>query len=306
VFDKKPELERQLLLKVAEEAVRAAGAHLLRGFGTSPALSAPDKTGSRSAISSVYDKLSNQILLEALLEGFFRYESDDEVAVISEELKVPVIAKRGDKAQDFAASAAQADLARWRKYSWVVDPLCGSIPYARGVADFIVSVCLMEGRSRKIGVVYDPVRDELFSAVRGQGARLNGRPIAPSAIRVLAKAYVSVEHKVFRIIAGNKTRKLAQAIQRLRVAGTCGLELCYVACGRVDALIKMNQPLYDYAAGALILSESLGNAGKQTKSGLTDLKGDSLKPTLDLEKNTNILGTNGAVHSALRGITANW
>lgn len=301
MFEQKGNTEKLLLSIVAENAARRAGEVLLRGFGTDIELTGPTSETSRSDISSVFDRISDEVLIQGLLEGLFCYErKENEVRVISEESGTSY-AKRGE---DFRSlNSSESDPATW-KYSWVVDPLCGSIPYARGVADFIISVCLMEGDELKIGVVYDPVRDELFSAVKGMGALLNGKAIQPSSTTLEdfqeKRTYVSIEHKVFRNIPGNMTQDLCRKTGRIRVAGTCGLELCYVACGRVDALIKLKQPLYDYAAGVVILSEALGE-----KRGLTDLSGTT-EISSSPEGETDLLASNGVIHSAISNMTRKW
>jgi fructose-1,6-bisphosphatase/inositol monophosphatase family enzyme/hydroxymethylpyrimidine pyrophosphatase-like HAD family hydrolase len=307
-----------LLTAVAQNAARCAGKVLLEPFGSNIELTGLAGEGSRSDISTIYDKKSDKILRRTLSKGFFNYKRcENEIGLISEESGVAIAERvntcRGDKEPSksvcFEIHPAKAIPDDWEKYSWIIDPLCGSIPYARGVADFIVSISLMQGREPKIGVVYDPVRNEMFSALKGIGAWLNGKPIQPSTTTHRdfeeKKTYVSIEHKVLRSVSGKQTQQFSQKIGRIRVAGTCGLELCYVACGRLDALIKLEQPSYDYAAGALILSEALRQVGKEEKDGLTDLKGKELEePTLDMEKNRDILASNGEIH--LIKITKEW
>lgn len=378
-FEEKSEEVKQfvkplLLLAVAQNAARSAGKVLLDPFGTNLELTGLAGEGSRSDISTIYDKRSDKILREKLSKGFFNYEKcENEIGLISEESGV-TIAERVDTCRGFKESlklvcfeitgeslkklqeesipgdvleeikgikgkskdefictlektigkcqtnkfkqlilkhAAKSLPDDWKKYSWVIDPLCGSIPYARGVADFIVSVSLMKGREPQIGVVYDPVRNELFSAVKDMGAWLNGKPIQPSTTTHKdfeeKKTYVSIEHKVFRNVLGEQTQQFSQKIGRIRVAGTCGLELCYVACGRLDALIKLRQPSYDYTAGVLILSEALKEAVRKEEDGLTDLEGKKLKkPTLDMDKNRDIVASNGKIHDQLIKMTKEW
>jgi fructose-1,6-bisphosphatase/inositol monophosphatase family enzyme len=221
---------------------------------------------SRSTISSEADSDSEREIIGCLCSHVAQIGLET-ILIYSEGIGASTV-----RVSDASAESIQfSDFLNSDGLKWIVDPLCGSIPYARGVADFIVSIAAVVGQKIVAGVVYDPVQNELFSATADGGALLNGMPISPSNTDELKKAYVSIEHKVIRKNAYTGLGALISEIARLRVAGTCGLEMCYVACGRLDGLIKLDQDLYDYAAGLLILTETnaLGSVVFDQKHGTT-------------------------------------
>jgi myo-inositol-1(or 4)-monophosphatase len=141
---------------------------------------------------------------------------------------------------------------------WCVDPIDGTSNFVYGVPYFAVSVALMRQGRSVLGVVYNPVADEVFYAERGGGAFLNGEllPLRP-AVRELRRAIAGVDFK--RVPA-----RLAAALaarppySSQRNFGAATLDWCYVAAGRFDVYMHGGQKLWDYAAGALILEESGG------------------------------------------------
>ncbi|WP_321369872.1 inositol monophosphatase [uncultured Desulfuromusa sp.] len=291
----------QNLLGIAKRSTTLAGEYLMSGFRTSPELTSflGDKT--RSGMFTEFDKGSNEILITNLAEGFFEEMNDAKVFICSEETGFSVVERKKKTAIDYHQSVSSCAIGE-NDYTWVIDPICGSIPFARGIADFIVAVSLMKGGETVLGVVYDPVQEEQFFAINGEGAYLNNQLIAPSNISSIEDAYLSIEHKIFRLAPTSDLQKLSSLIRRLRVAGTCGLELAYIACGRLDGLIKLDQPLYDYSAGVIILLEAL-----KRKAGITQLDGVTrIYPHLSLDKNTSFVASNGLVHSAISCITKQW
>ena len=147
-------------------------------------------------------------------------------------------------------------------YCWYVDPLDGTTNFAHGHPHFAVSIALARGDDLLLGVVYDPVREERFTALRGEGARLNGAPIRVSETRDFEQALLGTgfpydrrEHAAFYVAF------LAEALRRtqgVRRAGSAALDLCYVACGRLDAFWEWKLHAWDLAAGRLILEEAGG------------------------------------------------
>ena len=142
---------------------------------------------------------------------------------------------------------------------WCVDPIDGTSNFVNGLPYFAVSVALMRHGRPVLGVVYDPVADEAFHAARGQGAFLNGErlPIKDS-VPALQNAMAGVDFKRLE-------RRLAQSLaisppyMSQRNYGASTLEWCYAAAGRFDVYLHGGQRLWDYAAGALILSEADGH-----------------------------------------------
>jgi myo-inositol-1(or 4)-monophosphatase len=146
----------------------------------------------------------------------------------------------------------------WR---WIIDPLDGTTNYAHGYPCFCVSIGL-ECRGRmELGVVYDPLRDEMFSAERGQGAALNGRRIRVSSTPTLASALLCTgfpydvrERSEFARHFSN----FIMAAQGVRRDGAAALDLAYVAAGRFDGFWEEGLKPWDVAAGALIIEEAGG------------------------------------------------
>ncbi|QYK06553.1 inositol-1-monophosphatase [Shewanella zhangzhouensis] len=149
-----------------------------------------------------------------------------------------------------------------KDYIWIVDPLDGTTNFMRGIPHFAVSIALQYKGKTEVAVVYDPVRDELFSAVRGQGAKvndfrvrvsnvqdLNGTIIAtgfPFKSRQHTQTYMNVLNEVFAQCAD------------LRRAGAASLDLAYVAAGRMDGYFELGLKPWDIAAGDLIVREAGG------------------------------------------------
>ena len=145
------------------------------------------------------------------------------------------------------------------KYCWVVDPLDGTVNYVHQLNSFSVSIALRLGSETLVGVVYDPVIGEMFTAVTGEGAQLNGKPIAHSRCTELEKALVvcsfssSVDRHHPEVERFLRVLGKAGSIRRL---GSAALNLCFVACGRSDSYWATGLNCWDIAAGWLILQES--------------------------------------------------
>jgi myo-inositol-1(or 4)-monophosphatase len=143
---------------------------------------------------------------------------------------------------------------------WVVDPIDGTSNFARGVSHFCVSIACVAGGKIEVGVVYDPMRDELFSARRGAGARLNGAPIRPSDADALANASVEVG---WNMRAG--APKYLELLRRVTLwgaaplrTGSGALGITYVAAGRRDGYVEHHMNAWDCLAGILLVSEAGG------------------------------------------------
>ena len=143
---------------------------------------------------------------------------------------------------------------------WVVDPIDGTANFARGVAHFCVSIaCVAAGRV-EVGVIYDPMRDELFAARRGGGARLNGAPISASRAQSLASSAVEVGWNM-RAGAGQYVdllRRVASSGASPYRTGSGALGLAYVAAGRLDGFVEHHINAWDCLAGIVLVSEAGG------------------------------------------------
>jgi len=141
---------------------------------------------------------------------------------------------------------------------WCVDPLDGTRNFMNGVPLFGVSVALMEGREPIFGVVYDPIADEAFYAVRGAGAWLNHKPLqVPIQGPALAAAVAEVSLRKEAAGLRNILKHRRPYAKRL-TSGSSTLSWCHLAAARTDVFVHSGQMAWDYAAGALILSEAGG------------------------------------------------
>ena len=187
------------------------------------------------------------------------------------------------------------------EFRWYVDPLDGTTNFAHGFPHFCVSMGLEqrpEGASPDqdgtlvAAIIYDPMRDELFTAERGQGALLNGKPMHVSRTAELAEALVSTGFPSRKRHASPNVHFYQEFTLRshgVRRAGSAALDLAYVACGRLEAFWEFNLNPWDTAAGILLVEESGGR--------VTDFSGNPFK--LDSRE---ILASNGLIHAELVGL----
>lgn len=174
-------------------------------------------------------------------------------------------------------------------YRWVVDPLDGSFNFQHGNPTYGVTISLRVDTDIEVGVIYLPFYQEMFTAIRGQGAWLNERPIHVSSIVDLNDAIVHVGDFTKDGDAGaNKLQvsdiaHLADAVGRVRMIGTAATDLAYIACGRADALVVHNALPWDIDMGRLLITEA---------GGTVEFKTDAAGKSLAICSNTSI-------HSAL-------
>jgi myo-inositol-1(or 4)-monophosphatase len=146
------------------------------------------------------------------------------------------------------------------EHKWYIDPLDGTVNYAHHIPIFCVSVAYAFRGELTLGVVYDPMRDELFSAERGKGAFLNGKPTRVSDVTELQKSLLvtGFPYDAWNTAQDNfvnfvRFAKLTQGVRRL---GSAALDLCYVAAGRFDGFWELALKPWDVAAGGLICREA--------------------------------------------------
>jgi myo-inositol-1(or 4)-monophosphatase len=147
---------------------------------------------------------------------------------------------------------------------WIVDPLDGTMNFVHGYPYFAISIALSQENVLTHAVVLDPVRDELFTAMRGKGAQLNGVPVRTSACTRLGEALVGT------VLPTRKSPRLARYLPifnalaarcTLRRAGACSLDMAYVAAGRMDGFFVLSLNARDVAAGAMLVTEAGGRVG---------------------------------------------
>ena len=256
-------------LQVAERTARAAGDLLLMKFGTHLHVSSK---GLRSNLVTDADVQSEKLIRTLIAARF----PDD--VVLGEEAGVGT---RPASAHDSNAAKPRA--------RWIVDPLDGTTNYAHGYPFFSVSIAYENDGHVVLGVVYDPVRDEMFVAQRGVGARLNGGRINVSSRRELRDALVATGFPPIGPSEVPPLRPLElmmKKCQAVRRDGSAALDLCYVADGRYDGFWESALHAWDVAAGGLIVEEACGR--------VSDYRGQ----TLQLDSG-QLVASNGTIHEAM-------
>lgn len=187
-------------------------------------------------------------------------------------------------------TASGADQGRRSQYVWYLDPLDGTTNFAHGYPSFAISLALADSRDLLLGIVHDPIVDETFVARRDGGATLNGEPIHVSPVDELDHGLIGTgfpydrrEHVDFYLGFVADFIKSAQGIRR---KGSAALDLCYVACGRLDGFWEWKLRPWDTAAGALMVREA-GGIVSDFRGGPFDLHGEQT------------LASNGPLHPAM-------
>ena len=174
-------------------------------------------------------------------------------------------------------------------FKWIIDPLDGTTNYAHGYRFFCVSIALELAGEIVLGVVYDPITDEMFSAIKGSGATLNGQVIRVSAEPKLSESLLctsfSYQQADIRANLGYFNPLILEA-RAIRRDGAAALDLCYVGCGRFDGFWGIGLNAWDVAAGLLIGEEAGGRVSRFDGSDST---------IYDRE----ILATNGRIHGPM-------
>jgi myo-inositol-1(or 4)-monophosphatase len=143
---------------------------------------------------------------------------------------------------------------------WIIDPLDGTVNFIHGIPHVSVSVALWDGDEPQVGVVIDAMRDEVFAAVRGDGATRNGEPIAVSAVAELPRAVVVTgfpyDHDRYAHEYAKAVAAVLAEVNGVRRLGSAALDFCWVACGRFDGYWEYSMGPWDAAAGMLIAAEA--------------------------------------------------
>ena len=174
-------------------------------------------------------------------------------------------------------------------HQWIVDPLDGTVNYFYGIPHFCVSIALRLQREMVVGVIFDPIRNEMWTGQRGDVSKLNGAPIHVSDRAELAEAVISIGlAKTGETINTNfpLLQQMIHRVRKCRVLGSAALDLAYVASGRLDAYIETGISLWDIAAGSLLVE----NAG-----GTVDLR-----PRENMQEKYSIAALNGLIDLKLQ------
>ena len=220
------------LLALATEAARGAGKLLMGSFGG-------DREGvstksSPTDLVSKADKDSERFLLDL---------------IASERPGDGILAEEGGRAESSTG------------YRWIIDPLDGTINFLFRIPVWGVSIAVEDQSGGVVGVVHDPNRDETFTARRGEGAWLNGRPLRVSERSDLTTALVGTGFAYdvgYRVAQARIVTDVVGRVRDIRRAGSAALDLCSVACRRLDGFFEAYTEPWDRAAGALIVTEAGG------------------------------------------------
>lgn len=252
-------MENMDLLRLAEELARGAGDILRRNYGRKQSI---HYKGEINLVTDV-DRQS-----EAYIIGRIRTEFPDH-GILSEE---------------------SSEILTSSPYRWIVDPLDGTTNYAHGYPCFCVSIAVEKDGVLQAGAVFDPLLGELFTAVPGGGAFLNGHVISVSTTEKLRQSLLSTGF-AYDVNTSTDTnldnfREFVFTGQAIRRDGSAALDLCYLACGRFDGFWELALKPWDTAAGLLILAEAGGVATRLDGSPY-----DFIQP--------DILASNGLIHDQM-------
>ena len=268
----------------------------------------PASNGSPAEQHLVWVPKATEIAREAgaKLREFFaqgvetEYKGDVDLVTVADRTVEKLIKTRlGETFPDHGIYGEEGTRERMQgEFRWYVDPLDGTTNFAHGFPQFCVSMGLEQRPAGKAededgtlvaAVIYDPLRDEIYTAERGQGARLNGRPIKVSRVPELAEALLSTGFPSRKRHASPNVHFYQEFTLRshgVRRAGSAALDLAYVASGRLEAFWEFNLNPWDTAAGILLVEEAGGK--------VTDFAGNPFK--LDSRE---VLASNGLIQGEL-------
>ncbi|PMQ01120.1 MAG: inositol monophosphatase [Dictyoglomus sp. NZ13-RE01] len=248
-------------IKVIEKIVKEAGKILLNYFYEEKEV----RFKSTSNPVTKIDKLSEEKLIEGLEKYFPGY------TILTEESGFI------DKGSD---------------YKWIIDPLDGTINYIHNFPFFSISIALIKKDEIILGVVYDPLRDEFFSAYRKEGAHLNFEKIYVSSVDKISNALLAFGLPYHLTLDDENFQPFidfSKRCQSIRRAGSSALELAYIASGRLDGYWCKELNLWDIAGGIILVEEAGGK--------VTDYQGKKI-----IQEKTSIIATNGLIHEEVRNI----
>lgn len=177
---------------------------------------------------------------------------------------------------------------------WILDPIDGTTNLIHEYQHSVVSLALYEKEEITLGVIYDPFREDVYYAQKGQGSFLNGKPVHVSAAENLGETIITIGTSPYdRELTEVNFRRFQRVFtqcQDIRRTGSAALDLAYVACGRTGGFFESLLSPWDFAAGMLLVREAGGK--------VTDYAG----MPLNLLQRGSVIATNGKVHEELRGL----
>ena len=244
-------------LDVARNAANAAGDLLLQNY------SLPRRVNAAEAhdIKLQIDVEAQALITDLLLKEFPSHALYGEEGIV------------GDQSSD---------------YQWVVDPLDGTVNYFYRIPHFCVSIALRFKGEVIVGVIYDPIRNEMWSVQKGQKPTLNGQEFRVSDRADVAESVVSVGLSKTGVTIESGLPLLQQMVHRARkcrLMGSAALDMAYVACGRLDAYIEQGVSLWDIAAGWILIETAGGTV--------------ELRPRTDMKDKFSVVASNGVINLKL-------
>ncbi len=237
----------------AENAARAAGELLRQNFHSPLRVNAAEAHDIKLQI----DVETQDLITRALLDQFPDHALYGEEGIV------------GDQSSE---------------HQWVVDPLDGTVNYFYGIPHFCVSIALRFKAEIIVGVIYDPIREEMWIGQKGERPTLNGQHFRVSDRAQLAEAVISVGLSKTGVTIASGLPLLQQMVHRARkcrLLGSAALDMAYVACGRLDAYIEQGISLWDVAAGWILI---------ETAGGSVDMR-----PRTDMKDKYSIIASNGVI-----------
>lgn len=243
-------------LNFALETARRAGEILREGFGNA------SQVNLKGTVDLVTEfDLASERLIRSAIEAAY-----PEDAILAEE------------------EGSQGD----GEYRWLIDPLDGTTNYAHRLPIFSISIAYARGEHAMLGVVYDPMRDEMFHALEGRGAYLNGQPLVVSQTSRLINSLVVTGFPYDKHTNPDNNldhfADVTLSTRGIRRLGSAALDLCYVAAGRFDAYWELRLWPWDWGAGILLVREAGGR--------VTDIHGGEAI----FGEHASLLATNGRLH----------
>ena len=221
-------------------------------------------------------------------KGFRDWVTDADFA--SQKMMTDFIRRRHPE-HGFQTEEANSELPETGDVIWLVDPVDGTTNFSRQQPNFSITLAAVAAGAVQAGVVYDPLRDEMFSAVAGRGSTLNGQEMVVSDVGALEPAVVALDWAHApeqRQRTLDALSRFAHEVRTIRAIGSAALALAWVAAGRCDAYLNAGLEPWDVAAGALLIREAGGR--------ISDWGGQSWTPA---GERTAGLASNGRVHETL-------
>jgi myo-inositol-1(or 4)-monophosphatase len=236
------------MLNTAVKAARQAGRLINRASLDGDALQVTRKE--RNDFVTEVDRAAEAAIIEVLLGAYPRHS---------------ILAEESGHTPSSAGSRERAETLRDAEHIWVIDPLDGTTNFIHGLPHYCISIALMERGVITQGLIYDPVRNELFTASRGRGAFLNDRRIRVSKRTRLEESLIGTGFPFRRIhdidVYLRMLKPVMEKAAGIRRAGAAALDMAYTAAGRFDGFFELGLKPWDVAAGSLLVTEAGGLVG---------------------------------------------